>query len=355
MPVTAFKSDPLVRLMRRRLQDGYYAATPIPSERRLAAESGLSLTCVRRAVSQLIEENLLERNGNGRLRPAAKESVGAERRFQALLLSPVNGGLAAHHWQEGVFEGVRRSGGLLRVHHFLDEDDPALLAALGQNFDVMFLVPPDRLSEVLRNRLKQRKDRIFTLYRDLTHEDLSLVSDVRPEAILPLLEHLRELGHRTIDCVHCHAGYREFEERVKLWREFLGEHGLDGQLWDCSDSPESGEQRMVASTMRNVLRDGRSNATALLGLSVITGWGLLRAAADAQRKVPEDLSIAVFGPAEYAAETVPSVTSLRQPAISEMIRRAVLAFRKENADPPRIIRPDRVNLFRGESTAKPAG
>ncbi len=353
MPITAFKSDPLVRLMRRRLNDGYYAATPIPSERRLAAESGLSLTCVRRAVAQLVEEGLLERNGNGRLQPALGGSRGNERRFQALLLSPITGGLSAHHWQEGVSEGVRRCGGLLRVHHFLDEDDPALLATLGQQFDLMFLIPPDRLSEVLRNRLRQCADRLFTLYRDLTDEGLSLLSDVRAEALTELLEHLRSLGHRTIDCVHCHRGYREYEKRVAIWEGFLAEHGLRGQVWDCSDSPEQGEQRKVASYMRNVLRDGRTDATAIVGLSVITGWGIARAAADAQLSIPGDLSLAVFGPAEHAAQSVPSITSLQQPAISEMIRRAVACSRESPLEAAQVIEPERINLFRGESTAAP--
>jgi len=353
MPVTAFKSDPMVRLMRRRLKDGYYAATPIPSERRLAAESGLSLTCVRRAVAELLEENLLERSDNGRLQSAKNGNLPEKQRFQVLLLSPVTGGVSAHHWQEGVFEGIRRCGGLLRVHHFLDEDDPALLAALGQNYDLMFLIPPDRLSEVLRNRLRQCRNRLFTLYRDLTDVGLSMVSDVRPEAVSSLLEHLRNLGHRRIDCVHCHRGYREYEKRVEIWEGFLRENDLSGQLWDCSDSPETGEQRKVAAYMRSVLRDGRTDATALLGLSVVTGWGLARAAADAQLSVPGDLSLAVFGPAEHAALSVPSLTSLQQPAISEMVRRAVELSRRAKLDEVHVIEPERVSVFFGESTGPP--
>lgn len=354
MPITAFRSDPLVRLMRRRINDGYYTATPIPSERCLASESGLSLTCVRRAAAQLIEEGVLERNGNGRLRPSKGNGSDNKKPMQALLLSPVTGGISAHHWQEGVFQGVSRCGGLLRVNHFLDEDDPALLAALGQNYDLMFLIPPDRLSEVLRNRLRQCADRLFTLYRDLTGEGLSLISDVRAEALVELLEHLRSLGHRTIDCVHCHRGYREYEKRIEIWKEFLKQHNLRGQLWDCGDSPETGEQRKVASFMRGVLRDGRTNATALLGLSVITGWGVARAAADAQLDIPGDLSLAVFGPAEHAALTVPSITSLQQPAISEMIRRAIECSRESSLENVETIEPDRVNLYRGESTAAPS-
>jgi len=353
MPLTAFRSDPLVRLMRRRVNDGYYAATPIPSERRLAAQSGLSLTCVRRAIAQLIQEGVLERNGNGRVRPASRSRLDETRNLQALLLSPITGGLSAHHWQEGVFEGVRRCGGLLRVHHFLDEDDPALLASLGQKFDLMFLIPPDRLSEVLRNRLQQCRDRIFTLYRDLTEHDLSLICDVSADAMLPLLTHLRDLGHRTIDCVHCHRGYREYEKRIEFWEKFLRENDLRGQLWDCSDSPEQGEQSKVAGYMRSVLRDVKTDATAVVGLSVITGWGLARAAADAQLDIPRDLSIAVFGPAEHAAQSVPSFTSLQQPAISQMICRAIDVFREDGLDTTQIIQPNRVSLFQGESTAAP--
>jgi len=353
MPVTAFRSEPLVRLMKRRLQDGYYAATPLPSERRLAAETGLSLTCVRRAIRTLIEEGWLERNGSSKLAPSSK-APRASRPLQALLLRPVTGGLSAHHWQEGVFDGVRRCGGLLRVQHYLDEDDPALLAALGQSFDLMFFIPPERLSEVLRNRLNQCRGRILTLYRDLTEHGLSLISDAPASAIRPLLEYLRDLGHTTVDCVHCHSGYREYEKRIELWRQFLRDHGLQGQVWDCTGSNETDEQHKVAGTMRSVLRDGKTDATALLGLSVITGWGLARALADAQLRVPADISLAVFGPAGYAAQSVPSLTSLQQPAISEMVRRAIAHFQDHGLRETTCIEPDRVNLFVGESTGPPA-
>ena len=88
MPTTAFKSDPLVRLMRRRIEDGYYSVKPIPSERGLARESGLSLTCVRRAISQLLEDEVLQRYDNGRLRPAmVPQGNGGQRKIQALLTS----------------------------------------------------------------------------------------------------------------------------------------------------------------------------------------------------------------------------------------------------------------------------
>jgi DNA-binding LacI/PurR family transcriptional regulator len=309
---------------------------------------------VRRAVTQLIEEAVLRRNERGQLEPALSDRERANQSYQALLLSPVRGGLAAYHWQEGVSEGVRLSGGLLRVQHFLDEDDPALLAALGQDFDIIFFIPPDRFSEVLRNRLKQVRERIFTLYRDLTQDGLSMISDVSPTAVVTLLDHLREAGHRIIDCVHCHTGYAEYAKRIAIWEAYLSEHGLHGQLWDCSSSPERGEQRKVVSIMRNALSEGRSSASALLGLSVITGWGLIRAAADAQLVVPEDLSIAVFGPSELSALTVPSLTGLQQPAISEMTRRAVMVFQNEGLGGVRIIEPDRVGLFRGESSNRSA-
>ncbi|MBC2593458.1 substrate-binding domain-containing protein [Ruficoccus amylovorans] len=355
MPVTAFKSDPLVRLMRRRVKDGYYEATPIPSERRLSAESGLSLTCVRRAIAQLVDEGYLERNGSksGKLMAARKYQC-AGQKFQALLLSPVTGGLSAHLWQEGVYEGVRCCNGLLRVHHFLDEDDPALLSMLGQSFDIIFFIPPDNFSEVLRNRLMQCRNRIFTLFRDLTDQGLSMISDVSASAMLPLLDHLSELGHKTIDCVHCRTGYREYEERIKIWRRYLDEHGLRGQLWDCSTSNERGEQRMVTSSMRNVFIDGRTDATAMLGLSVITGWGLARAITDAQLRIPQDVSLAVFGPAEHGSQSVPSITSLQQPAVSEMVRRAIERFQTQGLEETVVIEPDRVALFKGESTGAPS-
>ena len=351
MPTTAFKSDPLVRLMRRRIEDGYYSVKPIPSERGLARESGLSLTCVRRAISQLLEDEVLQRYDNGRLRPAmVPQGNGGQRKIQALLLSPITGGLSSYHWQEGALQAVREHGGLLRVTHFLDEDDPALLSVLGQDFDLIFFIPPDRLSEVLRNRLVQCRGKIFTLYRDMTEIGLSRISDVPDSAVDLLLDQLTSLGHRHIDCVHCHAGYREYEQRIKRWQAYIENKSLDGRLWDCTGANATSEDRKVRSCMAQVFKSGQSSATALLGLSVITGWGLNRAVADAGLRIPDDLSLAVFGPAEYATQSVPALTSLRQPPIKEMISRAISHFIEHGLDEPTVIEPSQVQLQQGEST-----
>ncbi|MGZ0654758.1 substrate-binding domain-containing protein [Coraliomargarita sp. W4R72] len=335
--------------MSRRIKEGYYRATPLPSERGLSRETGLSVTCVRRVIAQLLEEGLLTRDGGDQLVPA-KATHRSAKRFQVLLLSPVTGGLAAHLWQEGVSEGVKRKDGLLRIQHYLDEDDPTLLAALGMPYDLIFFIPPNRLSEVLRNRLSQCREKVFTLFRDLTDINLSFVADVNVEAINTLMDHLYDLGHRNVDCVHCHAGYKEYEERIAVWKHYLETHGMTGQIWDCSDSNEHGEQRKVTSTMRSAVQQVRTEATAFLGLSVITGWGLSRAFADASMRIPEDRSIAVFGPSEHAALWVPALTSLAQPAISEMIRRAIEVFENHGGAEVEVVQPKNVGLFIGEST-----
>ena len=61
------KYNEVMSVIKRRIQEGDYLVESIPGERRLAEETGVSYMTARRAVRQLLEEEVLTRDDSGSL------------------------------------------------------------------------------------------------------------------------------------------------------------------------------------------------------------------------------------------------------------------------------------------------
>jgi DNA-binding LacI/PurR family transcriptional regulator len=354
MAKVSFKSTILIRLLEKRLLDGTYNVEEFPSERQLSQETGLSLTCVRRAVAGALDLELLERGKNGRIGPAAR-FINRERPLKVAMLAPVDGSYSTSAWLNGVTKSVLARKGILRAHYYLDEDDPVLLKTLGEPHDLIFLIPPREITSLLKTRFKQAKGRIVSLYRDLTDYGIPLIDNSPLFGMRVLLDHLRRLGHKRIDCIRCQRSGREFQKRVDHWQNFLGEHGLNGELHDAAEFRETEIERRVWKFMRDRFSMGNLKATAILALTIESAVGTVRAARDSGLKIPTDLSLAAFGPASRGELMSPSITSLQEPAIEEIVSKAFdLCVGKDLHSIPLIIEPEDVSVFEGESTRRPA-
>lgn len=354
MAKVSFKSTILIRLLENRLKDGTYHANDFPSERQLSQETGLSLTCVRRAVAGALEQGLLIRGSNGRLAPAEQFTTG-KAPFKVAMIAPIDGSYASTAWLNGVAQAVKSRHGVLRVSYFIDEDDPILLKALGEPQDIIFLIPPREITSLLKTRFKQARGRIVSLYRDLTDYGIPLIDNSPLFGMRVLLDHLRRLGHKRIDCIRCQRSGREFQKRVDHWQNFLREHGLNGELHDASEYREREIERRVWRFMHDRFSSGSVKASAILALTIESSIGAARAARDANLRIPEDISLAAFGPSTRGELISPSITSLREPAIEDMVSKAFdLFIGKDQTNIPLIIEPEDVTVFEGESTRRPA-
>jgi DNA-binding LacI/PurR family transcriptional regulator len=352
MAKVSFKSTILIRLLEKRLLDGTYHVEDFPSERQLSQETGLSLTCVRRAVVGALDQGLLERGDNGRLFPAARFTSRALP-LKVAMLAPVDGSYASSAWLNGVTKAVRARKGILRPYYYLDEDDPVLLRTLGESYDLIFMIPPPEITSLLKTRFKQNKNRIVSLYRDLTEYGIPLLDNSPLYGMRMLLDHLRRLGHRRIDCIRCRRSGREFEKRIDHWQNFLKEHGLQGQLHDASENRDPEIDRRVWHFMRNRFKESSLRATALVSLTTESAIGVLRAARDAKLEIPRDFSLAAFAPSIRTELITPSVTSLEEPGIEQIVHKALDLFLNNKPDKiPLFIEPDEISVFEGESTRR---
>ena len=123
------------------------------------------------------------------------------------------------------------------------------------------------------------------------------------------VEHLLALGHRRIACLGGPAGFAVSKARTAGWRKALERAGitpLDEWLVEGDFSAPAGHeltQRVLA----------RSDITAVFASNDLQGIGALRAAAEAGRTVPRDLSVIGFDGIEMGAFTYPALTTVGYP------------------------------------------
>ncbi len=189
------------------------------------------------------------------------------------------------------------------------------------------------LDGTLGNRLP-----LVTLDREATRPGLdSVIADHLSGGLLAT-RHLLALGHRRIACIAGPARLSSSEQRLAGWRKALAEAGVrptDDLVHHGDFHPESGW-----AAARRFLR-GAPPPTAVLACNDLMAFGVLRAADELGRSVPEDLAVVGYDDIELSRYTVPPLSTVAQPK-REMAREALrLMTRRIEAGP---LRPQKRRL-----------
>jgi DNA-binding LacI/PurR family transcriptional regulator len=162
-------------------------------------------------------------------------------------------------------------------------------------------------------------------------------------------EHLLGLGHVT---VHHLAGPQRWyaaRDRLEGWRMTLTAQGRDVPPvvegdWSAASGYRAG---------RELAEDG--DVTAVFAANDDMAIGLIRALAEAGRRVPDDVSVVGFDDIPVAAYVTPPLTTVRQPfdaVAQEGLKRLVHSIENPDSDPLTASDPP-VDLIIRTSTAPP--
>lgn len=145
--------------------------------------------------------------------------------------------------------------------------------------------------------------------------------------------HLIDLGHRRIGCITGPSHLTPSAQRVTGYRHALEDAGLpvdEGLIKRGDFHPESGHTAALSLI-------ALANApTAIFVCNDLMAIGVLFAAAEVGRRVPEDLSVVGFDDIELASYTIPSLTTISQPK-SQIGRTAVKLLIERIADKSRPV------------------
>ena len=339
-----------IEMIRKRVRHADHVAYRLPGERGLAVELGLSRQTIRRAIDQLVEEGLLLRGKTGRL--GVNPALAAGGRDPRPLIAFLNpGGVSPEtmFWRDGVLDAFAADDVLVRSLGYEHYSDPAISAAL-EGFDGIFFLPlaNEPTPAWLAARMVSARARVVVLDHDESAAGLRSVIVFPFSAGHKLLDHLRALGHRRIDCFNVQPENSVIVARIAIWREHLDRHGLAGEL---INHPSDGNLALAHKRLARRLAHGSSVGTALYCTTLASAVGGMRALHEHGIRIGSDVSVCVVNDEGFGPYLIPSLTGLQAIPRARYLRKAANWLLTGGGwAKPGLHQPEDAPLFVGEST-----
>jgi DNA-binding LacI/PurR family transcriptional regulator len=318
----------LAQMLRRDINAGMYGnGAPIPSERELMEQHGVSRTTVRRAIQQLVEEAVLTRiPGSGTYvnAPAPQPVVGQD---TLGLLVPT---LANPYYAElsRAIEREAAAGGLNLVvgqSDYRAEQEANYLERFAENRalrGVLAVPSGDRSAAAAYQRLLDRNIPLVCAVRGIEGVEVDEIATDHVGGASMIVNHLIALGHRRIAYIGTSRGLPH--RHLQGYRQALSAAGIpeDPSLTILVDGDD--EHAGVEGVAR--LLQQNSDFSAIFARVDITAIGVLRALRTAGLRVLEDVSVVGFDNTQLAAHCNPPLTTVEHMR-GEIGRLAVLFLR----------------------------
>lgn len=215
----------------------------------------------------------------------------------------------------GLLVGADATGFDLVWHYWLKGEKPEQLArAIGEQVDGVILVAPGPANLALLPLLKEAGLPCIVAYA--YYQDLSVpyVTCDNAGGVRQMVRHLANLGHRRIAYLGGPQGVADLLERRRGFCEGMAAEGLaiDPELMvGESLARQSDDVRPLATQL---LR--RPNPpTAVICATDLLAANLMESAWEMGLNVPRDLAVVGFDDTDEATQTVPQITTVRQPVL----------------------------------------
>ena len=349
------KFQDVMSVIERRIRQGDYVLNPIPGERKIAEETGVSHMTARKAVRGLLDRKVLIRRPNGSLDiyPRKQTDNAGAGSGHVLLLYPAYPSTYLTQLRQTVSEAAERYALSLRPVQYVHWDDPVVSSAV-TNPAGLILIP---ISEDVPYHLLPalRSSKCVSLDLDLSEHGVPSIRLFPDAHIAKVFEHLRQLGNRRIDCLSTQYHNPEIERRTRLWRQWLRRHEMTGELHERPTRSFGDATAAGYELMRELLEQGKLQATAeptaFVGTTFPAAVGAIRACWERRLVAGRDVSISAINIEAPARFMTPSVTGLDTPNLSKLLRQCFDWFAHEQKwEGTHLLEPARAEFFRGEST-----
>ena len=330
----------IAEILKNRIEHGDYLNSPMPGERKIADEIGVSYMTARKAIRHLIDAGVIGKAEDGKAQLPKSEALYANCAF----LAPAFASLQTIRWQMALDQTLNRSGRLLRSAYFVHWDDLAIAETLA-NFDLVFLLPkletpPERLLRKLADSGKP----VIVLESDWSERGFLSILSSPVEAIDRLLELLAE-GDAPVDCFNSQPLDDIIEARLAQWEKFP-------HRGRCFNYPINFYGETLPHTCRvasGLLREGSWEPRAVFCTTLPAAIGLNRVFTEFGLQVGRDVKLAAVNGEDWAPYLTPSITALANADLNALVARALELLRTGCA--PVCLKPARLEVLPGESTA----
>lgn len=302
----------IAELLCRRIERGDYCNNSLPGAPKLAQEFGVSYMTVRQAMRHLMDSGEVEQAENGRL--VIPGNPLETPKLRVAFVRP--GASYENKWYRAISGGAKRYGCSYQDIPFLYSDDQAIFDALDGDFDLLF-VQVSTISPILLAKLIRNRHRVVSLFTDLTEYGIRQFDGLTFDAILPLVQLLRERGCRTIDFFDVTS---TANAKRDAWEKALAEYDCNGTAYEYPVLPLRPTNEHTREILRQLLQERKLKETdALFCGSMPVARGAIRALADHGIRVPDDMAVVSFGNPEDAMLNTPSVTIINTPNLNPLV------------------------------------
>lgn len=340
------KADRIASVLTRRIAQGDYLAAPLPSERVLADQEGVSYMTARKAVLSLIERGILTRTDTGRL-VVKERGDGAARPLQIAFIAPPAHSPDLLQWRLAVERLLAPMGATAKIFPYAHWDDPLVRHAL-ERCDGAFLYPlPEPAPE--RFLVFMAQQRVVVLDQDFSPWDLPSIRISPPSAIDQLLDHLVAGGRRPVTCLNVQPHDTTVADRIARWEAWCRRRGVEGRLIDRPVRMH--DQTAVAAY--EAMRDIDPAGHGFFATTVAAVFGLHRAIHERGLAMGRDIPVCTLNDEGLGAMHVPSITAAAAADPVPFLRRCLAWIEDPERKPwkgPRLMEPSGPGIAIREST-----
>lgn len=295
------------------IRSGEFAAGhQIPAEYDLATRFGVSHMTARRAVVELVETGILER----RARKGTFIRAHSLERLSATTLQLVcmtyDSSVTRAFLTGGAQAAERRDWGV-RVVRMQSGHDHAGIQAVLNDDPTLVLMDAASLRDTLGDALRKAEGRVVLTGNRTEDSRVPAVVADDARAIRMAVAHLQERGHHAIALLCNHPGDANERVQVGAWRESLasGTPNAPARFLAAAQTPryQCATQSAYAVVRRQLQTDWQQ-VTAMICLGDELALGALAACRDAERPVPDQMSLINSGDSSLMAFAHPPVTCI---------------------------------------------
>jgi len=319
----------------------------LPSERELAERFGVSYMTARRAVSEMVEADLLER----RPRQGTYILSHSRKRLSTTTVNLICTAYGSSTLKTFLRLGARAAAARGWRNHMIrlqiGHERPAVRAVESGELALVLVSGPE-LQGALGAAMQRAQGRAILIGNRLDSLGVPSVLADDAQAIRLAVEHLKSAGHRAIALLSDRPDHAVDRVQIAAWRScFLGEWNsreLEKRLIVANTPLFEHQPDYAYQAVRRYLAGKQADATALISLSDEMTLAALAACRDADRPVPQKMSLINSGDSSLMAFANPGVSCVDirleqhiQQAF-EMLE-AALAGNLPSADLLRLVEP----------------
>ncbi|MEX0653059.1 MAG: GntR family transcriptional regulator [Phycisphaeraceae bacterium] len=337
-------------MLETRIRRGDYALREMPTEQGLANEIGVSRMTARRAMLELVDRGVIVRKPYGRI--TVNPDRFKSRTLRLALLTPSHPASQYQKWSHSTERVAYAAKALVQAVNYAHWDDPIIGRSLS-SFDGVFIVATSEPMPARVRTMLSKAGNVVALDSDWTDMAVPSIRMMRPEFVHQLGDHLRKLGHTSIDCLNAQPGRGIIDDLIEQWSLWKSLNHVQGKIINEPVEPHTLSVTGAYHTMKRVLKEGRFNATCVLCLTSAVATGAIRALHESGRVTGRDVSVAcIDSNNNTTAYETPSRTCLITPMPDKFVGIAVRWFYdgKGQWKHPMLLEPASAELFEGEST-----